>query len=428
MISSPEPQIMESGIAAGPRRLPIMAAGQQANLDPYMAAVVGYRKSGLSLNHIIGCPLDCGYCVRHFWGNFAVKTPHLLCPTEEAVERLIRHEVFQPHITPIQLFNKATDPFLPGVKPHLFQVLRALDERAYTNQVLVITRFKVTEADMAALEDLRHLRVTLLFTYSGIADTRVEPIIKSEVTVHAIRVAAAHSQRTGVILYWRPIVPGWNDSLDTMAHVLDVGREVDAIVFTGYYHNLENAAYLRELGVKVPFADDYNRRKTMPAELDAKVVAAWRNSGISTPLFRKTSCGVAYAHQVPDYNGHWGVRELCDICPAAQKQLCASAYRQPTPADMDRVLNQFGYETPYVIEDGHVWTHGLGEQKRYAIQHTLGYQIWELDQPHYLHAHGRSLHGYELNPSQVAQFAALHEQLLVPSDMKGTIEPKTKSR
>jgi hypothetical protein len=35
--------------------------------------------------------------------------------------------------------------------------------------------------------------------------------------------------------------------------------------------------------------DDYHRRKAMPAELDAVVIAAWRASGITTPLFRKTS-------------------------------------------------------------------------------------------------------------------------------------------
>jgi hypothetical protein len=52
----------------------------------------------------------------------------------------------------------------------------------------------------------------------------------------------------------------------------------------------------------------------MPAELDAVVVAAWRASGISTQLFRKTSCGVAYTRSAPDYNGHRGVRETCDIC------------------------------------------------------------------------------------------------------------------
>src|SRR5262249_2448895 len=104
----------------------------------------------------------------------------------------------------------------------------------------------------------------------------------------------------------------------------------------------------------------------------------------------------------PDYNGHWGVRELCDICPAIQRQRCADDHREPTPADMDAVLAHLGYTTDYLIEDGHVWTHGLGEQRRYAIQHTLPHHTWELDQPHYLHAHGRSPHGHPADPGQVA--------------------------
>ena len=235
---------------------------------------------------------------------------------------LTGHETFRPSITPIQLFNKATDPFLPGVKPHLFQILRALDDRGLDNLVLIITRFRVTEADMAVLEELRHLRVTLLFTYSGITDARVEPIAKSNITVSSLATACQHKKRTKVVLYWRPIVPGWNDAPETMRHVLDVGDAVDAIVFTGYYHKPENATYLRAQGVELPYdEDDFHRRKTMPAELDARVVAAWRASGIRTPLFRKTSCGVSFAHGLPDYNGHWGVRELCDICPIAQQDL-----------------------------------------------------------------------------------------------------------
>jgi hypothetical protein len=49
---------------------------------------------------------------------------------------------------------------------------------------------------------------------------------------------------------------------------------------------------------------------------------------------------VAFAHAAPDYNGHWGVRELCDIYPKAQRQRCADDYREPTPADMDSVLGR----------------------------------------------------------------------------------------
>jgi DNA repair photolyase len=399
-------------ITDGPRHLSLMPADEQAALDPYMALIVGYRKSGLSLNHIIGCPLDCGYCVRHFWGNFEHKTPRLLCDDDQAVGLLTGHHAFRPHTTPIQLLNKATDPFLPGVRPHLFNVLHALDERGYTNHVLIITRFKVTAADMDALESLRHLRVTLLFTYSGITDPRVEPIARSQITVTSIQTACSRKRRTGVVLYWRPIVPGWNDQPATMARVLDTAHHADAIVFTGYYHKPQNAAYLREQGVALPYGDqDYHRRKAMPAELDAAVVGGWRASGIATPLFRKTSCGVAYAHAAPDYNGHWGVREICDICPATQQRRCADDHRQPAPADIDHVMGQLGYQSPYLIEDGHVWTHGLGEQRRYAIQHTLRYQIWELDQPHYLHAHGRAPHGHALDPAQAGYFGALRDQI-----------------
>ncbi len=400
----------EAGISVGPRTLKLMPVDQQSNLDPYMAQIVTYRKSGLSLNHIIGCPLDCGYCVRHFWGNFDVKIPHLLVPTDQAVQLLVNHPGFQPGTTPIQMFNKATDPFLPGVKPHLFEVLWDLDDHGLTNLVLLITRFRVTESDMAELENLRNLRVTLLFTYSGIADSRVEPIAKSNITLTSLTTACIAKKRTKVVLYWRPIVPGWNDQPEIMAAVLDAGRATDAIVFTGYYHKEENAEYLRSLGVEVPYEDDYARRKVLPAKIDEKVIEAWRTSGATTALFRKTSCGVSFVHGAPDYNGHWGVNELCDICPDAQRTLCRDAHTPPTDEQLRKVLDRLGYDTPTVVDGGHVWPHGLTEQQRYPIQHALAYQIWDLDLPHFAHAHGRSLTGYHPDEEEQARLAAVREQ------------------
>lgn len=404
------------GFRTGPHTLQLMSEAEQARLDPYIAQIIGNRKSGLSLNHIVGCTLDCAYCVRHFWGNFDMKIPKLLCTTDDAIDQLIGHPMFEPHRTPLQIFNKATDPFLPGVKPHLFHVLAALDELGFTNHMLVITRFTVTTADMAFLESLQHLRVTLLFTYSGIDDERIEPIAKSRaggkdgITVRSIRTAAAHRRRTGVILYWRPITPGWNDSPETMAHVLDIGRDVDAIVFTGLYHKQENADHIRSLGVDLPYtADEYHRRKTMAADLDQRVVDAWRASGISTPLFRKTSCGVAFAHQAPDYNGHLGVPELCDICPLEQRRRCEDALRQPTGDQMRAALDRFDLDTQWLIEDGHVWT-SLDEQQRYVLQHHFGYQMWGTKTPHFPGAHGRSLTGHDVDAEQAAHVDWVRQQ------------------
>ncbi|WP_405139235.1 hypothetical protein OG589_22580 [Sphaerisporangium sp. NBC_01403] len=122
-------------------------------------------------------------------------------------------------------------------------------------------------------------------------------------------------------------------------------------------------------------------------------------------MFRKSFCGVTYAHQVADYNGHIGVPELCDICPAAQLKRCTDAHQAPTEAEFRAAMQSFGYEAdaPFLVEDGHVLTHALGEQRRYALQHALGYQVWEVDHPHLHTAHGRALQGYVLSDDEQAQ-------------------------
>ena len=88
-----------------------------------------------SLNHIQGCPLDCAYCIRHTYGLWDQRQPRALMIDAEAVEELVNHRYFQPHMTPVQLFNRATDPFLPVVRPHTFAVLEDLDGRGLTNHV-----------------------------------------------------------------------------------------------------------------------------------------------------------------------------------------------------------------------------------------------------------------------------------------------------
>jgi hypothetical protein len=88
-------------------------------------------------------------------------------------------------------------------------------------------------------------------------------------------------------------------------------------VFTGLFYRDEIAAYYRANGLPEP-CDDTARRKIVPETLERRVLAGFDES---TPLFRKTSGAVSYAHGLPDYNGHVGIAELCDICPVAQRML-----------------------------------------------------------------------------------------------------------
>ncbi|RPI19537.1 MAG: hypothetical protein EHM58_01225 [Ignavibacteriae bacterium] len=380
---------------------------QRNSLNPLLLNIVSYRKSGLSLNHIVGCSLNCAYCVRHFFDNFEMKEPHMLCTDEEAVNQLVNHKFFISNITPIQIFNRATDPFLRNVKIHTHEILRMLDELGLKNTVLVITRAKVTKTDMEQLEKLKNLNLSLLVTYSGIIDQRIEPIAKSRITEKSIVNIATYKKKTKLILYWRPIVAGWNDDNASFARVFNVAQYADSIVYTGYYHRPENYAYLQKIGLEIQYNDEFARRKFLPKELENKILAAYNESKLKVPLFRKTSCGVVFAQKLPDYNGHWGVNEICNICPLEQQKICWKHYKMPTKNEFQKLLDRYNYNSKFLIEGGHIWTENLGEERRYHLQHILGYQIWDIEKPHFRNQHGRSPFGQLQNEEQKSEYEKL---------------------
>ena len=376
-------------------RVALLTRDQIDRLPDRAREVVEYRKSGLSLNHIQGCPLDCAYCIRHTYGLWDQRVPRALMTDAHAVEELVNHRYFQPHVTPVQLFNRATDPFLPVVRPHTFAVLEDLDERGLTNHVLVITRHQMKPEDIAWLNALAHLKVTLLFTYSGITSRDIEPY-PSSVAAESLKLMSTPTHRKyRTILYWRPLVPGLNDSPEHLGAAHQLAAHADATVFTGLFYRDEIADYYRANNLPEPY-DDTARRKIVPETLEARVLAAFDNT---TPLFRKTSCAVSYAHGLPDYNGHYGIRELCDICPLSQIEVCRSAHRVPS-ADRVWTTAQAVPEARGVvvvdITDRAAVVSGLAtEQPRYYLQHALGFQVHDVRHPHHERRHGRADIGWE---------------------------------
>jgi DNA repair photolyase len=172
----------------------LLAREQVERLPARTREVVEYRKSGLSLNHVLGCPLDCAYCIRHSYRLWDQRQPRALMSDADAVNELLGHRYFAPHVTPVQVLNRATDPFLPNVRPHTFAVLEDLDERELTNHVLVITRHRMKPEDVDRLNQLRHVKVTLLFTYSGIDNKQIEPY-PSQVAAESLKLMSAPPRR-----------------------------------------------------------------------------------------------------------------------------------------------------------------------------------------------------------------------------------------
>lgn len=375
--------------------VPLLSADQIGRLPERAREVVEYRKSGLSLNHIQGCPLDCAYCIRHTYGLWDQRQPRALMSDAEAVEQLVSHRYFQRDITPVQVFNRATEPFLPAVRPHTFAVLEDLDERGLTNHVLVITRHQMKAQDVERLNQLRNIKLTLLFTYSGIDNKDIEPY-PSRVAAGSLALMSAPTRRRyRTILYWRPLVPGLNDTDEHLSRAFELAQHADATVFTGLFYRDQIADYYKSNGLPEPY-EETARRKIVPETLEQRVLGAFDSV---TPLFRKTSCAVSYVHGLPDYNGHYGIRELCDICPLSQLELCAAGHRVPSP-DQLRVAAAALPEARGVvvneITDRAAVVSGLDtEQPRYYLQHALGFQVHDQRHPHHERRHGRADLGWK---------------------------------
>ncbi|WP_331758959.1 radical SAM protein (plasmid) [Streptomyces sp. NBC_01544] len=375
------------------RPLTILSPDKIGALKPELADVIEYRKSGLSLNWIVGCPLECGYCVRHLFDNFEMKVPRRLMSDEEAVTRLVTHPYFRAHKTPIQLLNRATDPMLPIVKPHVFNVLRNLDGQGLTNHVLIITRWRVSPEDCAVLNSFTNLRLTVLVTHSNIANPAIEPV-DSRIAAESLRTLCEHAERYRTVLYWRPIVPGLNDSDADIERARELSQHAHATVFTGLFFREEIASYYESHGLPMPY-DETARRKIMPEVAEQRILDAFEGDGSWGAMFRKTSCGVAYAHGEADYNGHFGVRELCDICPKEQIARCKAAWVKPDLAAVTQEARALGATGEVEINDRAIVVEGLDEPPRYFLQHGFGYQCHDRDKPHHHRQHGRAPIGWK---------------------------------
>jgi hypothetical protein len=249
--------------------------------------------------------------------------------------------------------------------------------------------------DIIRLNRLQHVKLTLLFTYSGIDNKDIESY-PSHVAAESLKLMSAPRRRSyRTILYWRPLVPGLNDSSEHMARAYELSRHADATVFTGLFYRDQIADYYRANNLPEPY-DETARRKIVPETLEARVLATFAGSD---SLFRKTSCAVAYSHGLPDYNGHYGVPELCDICPLAQRGRCEAAHRVPTVERLREVAADLpearGMAVVGITRHAAVVAGVETEQPRYYLQHALGFQVHDARHPHRERQHGRAEIGWK---------------------------------
>lgn len=98
------------------------------------------------------------------------------------------------------------------------------------------------------------------------------------------------------------------------------------------------------------------------------------------------------------YNGHYGIRELCGICPLQQIGRCSTAWKAPEPQAVTADARNLGAVGPVEITDRAVLVSGLAEHPRYYLQHGYGFQVHDRAHPHRERRHGRAEIGWQTEP------------------------------
>jgi hypothetical protein len=67
--------------------------------------------------------------------------------------------------------------------------------------------------------------------------------VDSTIAATSLRTLYEHAERYRTVLYWRPIVPGLNDSATHLERARDLTAHAHATVFTGLFFRQEIADY-----------------------------------------------------------------------------------------------------------------------------------------------------------------------------------------
>ncbi|MGW1506502.1 hypothetical protein ACWCQW_50195 [Streptomyces mirabilis] len=73
---------------------------------------------------------------------------------------------------------------------------------------------------------------------------------------------------------------------------------------------------------------------------------------------------MAFAPQEADYNGRYGIQEVCSICPLAQIALCKEAWGRPDLAEVTRHARALGATGPVEIDERAIIVEGLNGPTR----------------------------------------------------------------
>lgn len=281
--------------------------------------LVEHLTSWLTINPYKGCSLKCGYCFRANWHESSV--PEQLSSVTECMQSLLAHSSFIKDMTPISINNSSTDPLLPQVKNSTFEAIEYLEQLELTNPFIIISKLALKPEDIDRVKALKFIRIiffaSLAFIPKHIEPSPIKPRIQNLINL----------QQAGIptVVYFRPIVKGWNDSIELITKALETAQAYsNAICIGGLRMSPQIRTELSKLDIHVDdFPDDFHE-KQFQKSIESDIYSIYTHLKLTVPLFKHSSCAVSHLIGINNYNLLYKNKEknCTKTCPIEQQLKC----------------------------------------------------------------------------------------------------------
>ena len=311
-------------------------------------ASIEMHSSWLAINSIVGCPNGCKYCLLQATGDSNC-FPKVLETPKEIVKELLKYKYYDKNIPVCLLPN--TDVFVNSKNiRYLLELLDELDSNNVMNDLIIITKCKVTDDVINRVKLLKNKGQNVIFyiSYSGLGRD-IEPKISEQVLRENFKKLKEND--IDVIHYFRPFLPQ-NSDPKKITEILDfVNHYTDVSVTTGL-------ALIETFIDKIDCWDEIKQNR----ELCLKANCVWPETAWSyfndnyshvQQIFQTNTCALNTKLKRPSTQ-YYGTEECLNYnkCSEEQRERCKLLHQQLNEKliieKCSFLLEKLGFETELI--------------------------------------------------------------------------------